>query len=75
MPTPLMDDIISTTLKNRLDRTVEELTRQMNLSMYGDLSPPSYSRVERVMMWMRLYRNRISDAWLVLIGRAYIGYD
>lgn len=45
----------------------------LNKLLYGDAR--TYSRWELFVMRMRRYRDRARDAWLVLTGKAFIGYD
>lgn len=70
MKAPSIDEIVQTTLKNRMPGMIESVTR-MNPLLYGDSR--KYSRWELfVMRWQRRVE-RGRDAWLVLIGQAHIG--
>jgi hypothetical protein len=72
-PSQIMNELIATTLKNRVSVTAEQLMLNMNMIMYADAPSPPPSWHERAMRRMSMYRNRITDAWLVLTGRADIG--
>jgi hypothetical protein len=62
-------------LQKRMDESVEQMARNLNASLYYDRpSDPIYhSRWKRFIDRIAVYRYRISDAWLVLTGRADIG--
>lgn len=60
-------DLIDATIGNR----TAEMNRQMNIGLYGDNCPPP-ARMQRIKRRIALYRNRVSDAWLVLMGEAHI---
>ena len=65
-------DLVKITINNRMN----EMVRQMNISLYGDKFPcVPPTRLEQFRRWIS--DNRITNAWLVLIGRADIdrGYD
>ena len=66
----LMDEIIETTLKDRAGRMAIQVINDMNMILYGPRR--SYTRRERVVMRLQMYQRRVSDAWLVLTGKAYI---
>jgi hypothetical protein len=62
-----MSDLIETTIRNRFARMAE----QLNTGLYGDREPPPtcWQRMKRT---FRYYCRRVSDAWLVLTGKADI---
>jgi hypothetical protein len=76
---PIMDDIINTTLKNRVNVVYEQMARNMNTSLYGDRMP-SIAWSDRPWLWrvgwrLRARALRMRDAWLVLTGKADIDDD
>lgn len=71
---PITDDLVAATIRNRSQATFDQMTKDLNTSIYGDKTPyfqPS--------TWQRhkfiIYRARISDAWGVLTGRLEVGSD
>ena len=62
-----MNDLIETTIKNRMDA----MARNLSIGLYGDYGPPP-TRWQRIKRLPSHYFRRISDAWLVLTGRADI---
>jgi hypothetical protein len=62
-----MDDLIETTLRNRTDA----IARKINATLYGDYGPHP-TRWQRIKILPSHYRRRITDAWLVLTGKADI---
>lgn len=72
------NDLMASTIKRRMNAAYENAAKQSALSLYLDRpdarrKPPTMR--ERVERRYRLYRDRIRDAWLVLIGREQIGSD
>jgi hypothetical protein len=67
-----MDDDL---IKSRIDATYAEMERMLSTSLYGDdpdIEPPT--RWQRLKYYVLARLRRIHDAWLVLTGRADIGY-
>jgi hypothetical protein len=71
----LMDELIETTRKNRADLMAIQVLNETSLSfaLYGPRR--SYTRRERLVRRVHGYLQRVSDAWLVLTGKAYVGDD
>lgn len=63
----IMTDLIETTIRNRC----AEMVKQMTTTLYGDFDPPP-TRWQRIKWKVSGYRRRVTDAWLVLRGKAYI---
>lgn len=68
------DEIVSVTLKNRINKVFDELSHELNLTLYGDTikwddRPLSW----RIKFYWLKYSGRMLDAWAVLIGKAEIG--
>lgn len=72
-----MDDLTAVTLKNRMNAAYEEVTRNMNSSLYGDMlkSYVPSTRWQRLQRTLRAFPGRVRDAWLVLKGEADIYGD
>ena len=62
-----IEDIVKVTIQNRAN----QISRQMNKHLYGDYGPPP-TRWQRIRWLPVRYWRRISDAWLVLRGKAWI---
>jgi hypothetical protein len=62
-----MVDLIKVTIQNRTD----QIAREMNRHLYGDYGPPP-TRWQRIKWLPARYWRRISDAWLVLRGKANV---
>jgi|HubBroStandDraft_6_1064221.scaffolds.fasta_scaffold00050_8 hypothetical protein len=62
-------------LQKRMDESVEQMARNLNASLYSDrpYDPIYHSRWKQFMDRIAVYRYRISEAWLVLTGKADIG--
>jgi hypothetical protein len=62
-------------LQKRMEESAEQMASNLNASLYADhpSEPIRYSRWKRFSDRIAVYRYRISDAWLVLTGRADIG--
>jgi hypothetical protein len=66
---------IADLLQKRMDESVEQMASNLNASLYANhhYEPVHHSRWKRFIDRIAVYRYRISDAWLVLTGRADIG--
>lgn len=75
VPMTLADDIVATTINNRIDATYGAMIESMNKSLYRDMvaTMPVPSLRRRVSARVQAYYRRITDAWLVLTGQADIG--
>lgn len=73
---PMIDDLIAVTIRNRSQAAAEQMIKDFNKSLYGDTLPyVRPSLFNRIKDNLRVYRNRVSDAWGVLTGRLEIGSD
>lgn len=72
-----MDDLAAITIKNRMDAMYAEVERNMKSNLFADMMksyvPPT--RWERWRALLRVFPERVRDAWLVLKGEAEIGRD
>lgn len=71
-----LTDLEATTIKAHVNAAYEQITRDLNISMFGDWVPPCpLTRMERLRRRFNIYWTRAHDAWLVLTGQADIGGD
>lgn len=62
-------------LQKRMDESADQMASNLNASLYSDRpsDPIRHSRWKRFTDRIAVYHHRISDAWLVLTGKADIG--
>lgn len=72
-------EIMDATLKNRASRMADRLVTDADSFtkfLYGDRIPWSERSMSYKIGWhVTLWRDRIRDAWNVLIGRDHVGGD
>lgn len=64
-----MDDLTN----QRVNEQMAIMRLQMNSALYADGPVYKRSRLQRIRSSLSRFKERASDAWLVLTGKAYIG--